>query len=278
MYQYIRRLAIGAIAAGVFLVPALASAQGVTRAFKTDKAIQRGMIVRLTDKDNTKVEPVPYEKMDKIEGIVVAANDSPVTLSSEDSTAQQVFVATTGRYNVLVSTQNGAIKKDDYITISALAGIGMKADGKQSRIVGKALNKFDGKTNVSGQTTVRNADKKDIPIALGFVGVDINIGHNPIEQKPDTIIPGLQTLQKAAGSIVNKDVAPGQLYLGLFALIVTGIVAGCILYAGVRTSMVALGRNPLAKTSVMRNLLQVVVTSIIILIIGITAVYLILKL
>jgi hypothetical protein len=88
----------------------------------------------------------------------------------------------------------------------------------------------------------------------------------------------LEKVQQAAGNIVNKVVSPAQLYLGILALIVTAIVAGSILYAGVRTSMIAIGRNPLAKSSVMRNLISVVITSVIVLIIGVVAVYLILKL
>ncbi|MDB5182121.1 MAG: rane protein of unknown function [Candidatus Saccharibacteria bacterium] len=255
-----------------------AFAQAVTRAYKASTPLQRGMIVRLNDKDASTVEAVKGEAINKMEGVVVAANDAPVTLSSEDQSFQQVFVATTGRYNVLVSNQNGVIKKDDYITISSLAGVGMKADGKQPRIIGKAIAGFDGKTNVSGRTTVKNSDKTDIPIALGLVAVDVNVGHNPIEEKADSIVPGLEVLQRAAGAIADKPVTPAQIYLSLAALIVAAIIAGSILYAGVRTSMIAIGRNPLAKGSVMRNLLQVVVTSIIILIIGVTAVYLILKL
>ena len=275
-----KRLLAAASSLGVvlFLAGGAALAQAVTHAYKTDSPLQRGMIVRLSDKDNTKVEALKAAQIDKMEGVVVAANDAPVTLSSDDQTAQQVFVATTGRYNVLVSNQNGPIKKDDYITISSLAGIGMKADGKQPRIAGKALSGFDGRSNVSSRMTVKTSDNKEIPIALGLIALEISIGQNPIEDKPESIIPGLEFLHRAAGVIADKKVAPAQLYLSLVALIVTAIISGSILYAGVRTSMVAIGRNPLAKTSVMRNLLQVVITSIIILIIGITAVYLILKL
>jgi hypothetical protein len=262
----------------LFMFAGTASAQAVTRAYGTDQQLQRGMIVRLTEKNTKKVEALKAEQMAKMEGVVVAANDSPVTLSSSDQTAQQVFVATTGRYNVLVSNQNGPIKKDDYITISAVAGIGMKADGKQSRIVGKALTGFDGTTNVSGKTTVKNSSGSQIPITLSLIGVEISVGHNPIESKKTSLIPGLEFLQKAAGGVVDHDVAPSQLYLALTALIVSAFIAGSILYGGVRTSMTAIGRNPLAKTSVMRNLVQVIVTSIIILIIGVVAVYLILKL
>lgn len=266
------------VVACLWLTAGVANAQAVTRAYATDSPLQRGMIVRLSEKDDTKVEALKIDSIDKMEGVVVAANDAPVTLSNEDRTGQQVFVATTGRYNVLVSNQNGPIQKDDYITISAVAGIGMKADGTHPRIAGKALSGFDGKTGVSGQTTVKTADGKEIPIALGMVAMDITIGKNPIEEKKDDIIPGLESLQRAAGTVASKQVSPAQVYLSLLALTVTAIIAGSILYAGVRTSMVAIGRNPLAKASVMRNLVQVVVTSVIILIIGMTAVYLILKL
>jgi hypothetical protein len=271
-------LASSVLAVASLVGTALVQAQAVTRAYKADTVLQRGMIVRLDEKDASKVRAAKSEDIEKMEGVVVAANDAPVTLTSQDQTTQQVFVATTGRYNVLVSNQNGAIKKDDYITISSLAGVGMKASGKQSRIVGKALSGFDGKNNVNGQTTIKTSDKKDLPIALGLIALEVNIGHNPIEERADSIVPGLEVLQRAAGAIVDKDVAPAQIYISMVALIVTAIISGSILYAGVRTSMVAIGRNPLAKKSVTRNLLSVVITSVIILIIGITAVYLILKL
>jgi hypothetical protein len=64
----------------------------------------------------------------------------------------------------------------------------------------------------------------------------------------------------------------------MLVMLLAAAIAGAILYAGIRTSMIAIGRNPLAKSSVTRNLLSVVITSVIILIIGIVAVYLILKL
>lgn len=276
----IKRFAVGfsLLVAGLASLGGVVSAQAVTRAYKTDSPIQRGMIVRLDAKDDTKVIPVPDKEMDKMLGVVVAANDSPVTLTEADQTTQQVFVATTGRYEVLVSNQSGAIKKDDYITISALAGIGMKATTAQPRIIGRALSGFDGKNGVVGQQSVKNSGGKEVPIALGMIGVEIGISRNPLEAKKQSIIPGLEKIQQAAGTITNKDVSAGQIYLGIAILVVTAIVAGSILYAGVRTSMIAIGRNPLARGSVTRNLIQVIITSVIILIIGVVAVYLILKL
>jgi hypothetical protein len=46
----------------------------------------------------------------------------------------------------------------------------------------------------------------------------------------------------------------------------------------VRSSMIALGRNPLSRKSILRGMFQVIITSIIIFICGLFGVYLLLKL
>jgi hypothetical protein len=270
--------AAAAALSALFALAPLVSAQAVTHAYNTDVSIQRGMIVRLSEKDSTKVEPLKAADIAHMEGVVVAANDAPVVLSAPDPNKQQIFVATTGTYEILVSNQNGSLKKDDYITISSLDGVGMKADTKQSRIIGKALESFDGQNNVIGKTSVKNTGGQTIPIALGMVAAEISISHNPLEQKPQSILPGFDTLQKVAGVVTDKQVGAVQLYLGLAVIIVAAFIAGSILYGGVRTALTAIGRNPLAKKTITRGLIQVVITSVIILVIGITAVYLILKL
>src|SRR5882757_747888 len=101
------------------------STNQVTQGYGTTQALQNGMIVKLLDNDTTKVEPVTTDTIAKMQGVVVAANDAAFALGNNGNNGQ-VFVATTGKYEVLVSNQNGPIKSGDYITISALAGIGMK--------------------------------------------------------------------------------------------------------------------------------------------------------
>ncbi len=254
------------------------TAQAVTHAYNTDNPLQRGMIVRITEKDKNKVEPLTEQTSTKMEGVIVAANDAPVTLSNADTSKQQVFVANTGHYNVLVSNQDGPVKANDYLSISSLAGIAMKADTKQSIVVGKALENFDGKTRVSSTTSVKDSTGRTVSVAIGLIAVDINISHNPLEKQTVSRIPGVAFLQSGAKAVVNKTVDPARLYLSLLLLIVAAAIAGAILYGGVRSSMVSIGRNPLAKTSIMHGLIQVVLVSIIIFIIGMIGVYLILKL
>jgi hypothetical protein len=266
------------LAASLLFVAAPVAAQAVTQAFNTDSSLQRGMIVRIVEKDATKVEALSDKAASKMEGIVVAANDAPVTLSNSDVNKQQVFVARTGKYNVLVSNQNGAVKTGDFLTISSVAGIAMKAGTDQSIVVGKAIGAFDGKTSVSGTVALKDSAGHTKPVAIGLIGVDINISHNPLEKQPESRIPGVGFLQSGAKALVNKTVDPARLYISLLVLLVVAAIAGSILYGGVRSSMVSIGRNPLAKKSIMRGLIQVVLTSIIIFIIGLIGVYLILKL
>lgn len=271
-------LAVVGIMAVAVSVPVMVSAQAVTRAYGSDTQLQRGMIVRISQKDKNKVEALSDKASNKMEGVVVAANDAPVTLSNVDTTQQQVFVANTGHYNLLASNQNGAIKTGDYLTISSLDGIAMKADSKQSIVVGKALGPFDGKSEVSGSTSLKDSDGSKVNVGIGLIPVNINISHNPLEKQETSKIPGIGFLQSGAQAIVNKQVDPARLYISLVLLIVAAAIAGSILYGGVRNSMVSVGRNPLAKKSIMRSLLQVVIVSVIIFIIGLVGVYLILKL
>jgi hypothetical protein len=137
MFSMPRVLAVMALAFLVFLsTQDPLGAQAVTQGYGADTVLQRGMLVRLKQDDTTKVEPVTYEVGDKTHGIVVDANDAPVSLSSE---GQKVFIATAGKFDVLVSDQNGAIAAGDYLTISSIGGIAMKASEKDPVVVGRAL-------------------------------------------------------------------------------------------------------------------------------------------
>lgn len=258
----------GTLFAGVGL------AQNVTQGYRTDRPIQKGMIVGLEDKDGSKVQPLARDQAASMLGVTVAPSDSPVSLSSPDA-AQQAFVATYGQYDVLVSTQNGQIQVGDFITTSALTGVGMKADNTQELIVGKAVTAFDGKQGVENVYTLNtSAGKKQVQ--LGRVKVDVGVAHNPLYavQAPDSV-PTF--LHNAVDLVTDRPVSASRIYAGLAILLLTLFLAGGILYAGVRSGMVAIGRNPLAKHSVWRNLIQVTLMALIIFVIGLFAVYLLLR-
>lgn len=251
-----------------------ATAQNVTQGYKTDQVIQKGMIVGLDERDGAKVSALTRANAADMLGVVVASSDSPVSLSSPTG-EQQVFVATYGQYDVLVSTQNGAVAAGDYITISALTGVGMKADNTQELIVGKAVAAFDGKQHVDSTYTLDTSGGQK-RIQLGRVKVDISVAHNPIYAAEKTEnVP--KFLSDAVGLVTDRPISASRIYASLAILLLTVFVAGSILYVGVRSGMVAIGRNPLAKHSILRNLVQVTIMSLIVFVIGLFAVYLLLR-
>jgi hypothetical protein len=249
------------------------AAQTVTQGYASDDNLQRGMLVSLKDGDPTKVEPADDGNAKRLHGLVVNPNDAPVTLSNE---AQKNFVATVGRYEGLVSDQNGAVKAGDYITVSKVRGIGMRVDTKSENVIGKALEDFDGKSNVLSTTDLKDNGGITQKVNIGRIMLDIGIGANPLAKPEEVNLPGF--LKKATEAIAQKSVSPLRVYISLAILAASVAIAGSMLYAGVRSSMISIGRNPLSKQSITKSLMQVILTSFIVFIIGIFGVYLLLKL
>ena len=245
-------------------------AQAVTQAYNSTTPLSPGIIVQLDDKNPSIVEPATAGNADNIHGVVVAANEAPVTLSNNNSTMQQVYVATSGEYQVLVSDQNGPIQTGDYISMSSISGVGMKSDNSQTIVIGRALSGFNGTSDTQGTTTLKEGNK-NVTIHLGYVNVDFVLSHNPEYQPSKTIVVN-NFLQKFGHTIANKNVSLVRVYISAAVLLVCAVIAGGLLYAGVRTSISALGRNPLAKRSILRSLVEVVFASLAVFIVGIVAV------
>lgn len=257
------------------LLIGVAGAQAaVSQGYGVTGAVQKGMIVMLDPANSSKVTPLTNKSDKSMLGLVVAANDSVVSLAG-DGTAAQVFVASSGKYDALVSNQNGAIRSGDIISISALDGVGMKANGEQSVVIGKALGNFDGVNNVSGTATLKttNGTKN---VSIGYVQVDISISHNPLASVNSGALPSFLT--KAGENIAGKAVSAARLYVSIGVLVLTFFMTASILYGGIRSSLVSLGRNPLAKKSILKGLVQVVLMGLIVFVIGLVAIYLLLKL
>lgn len=245
-------------------------AQTVLQGYNSDDPLQKGMLVTLKQDDQTKVQAVTYETQKDLKGVVADSNDSPVTISGE---GQKIFVATSGRYDVLVSNENGEISQGDYITVSSLSGIAMKAGDTQPIIVGRAIAAFSGGGDSIGKSVGQNGSS----VSFGRIQVDIGIGKNPLQKNPEKDkVP--DALQRISTTIAEKPVNSLRIYLALIVLAVTAIIAGTTLFSGVRSTVIAIGRNPLSKGTIYKGLFQVLLLSLIIFITGLFGVYLLIKL
>lgn len=249
---------------------------GVTQSYNADSTVAIGMLVQLKNKDPSSVVPLSQSHIIDLLGVVVPSNNATIVLTPQKITQQQVLVATSGHFDVLVSNQNGPIKVGDYVTISSIDGVGMKANQIQDEVLGKAAGDFSGTTNVIGTVQLKSTLGSTTTVTIGRIPVDLSISHNPLYARAADYVPGF--LSKVADTVANRPVSSARIYLSMAVLLITAMVTGNMLYSGVRSGMQAIGRNPLSKKSIIKSLLETVIAGLIIFVVGVLAVYLLLKL
>ena len=243
-----------------------------------DEPLQYGMIVQLVDEEAKRVVPANNKDLSKMYGVAVDPNHLSLTISSP-SMENETYVATSGTFQVLVSTQEGPIKSGDYITMSSIDGVGMKAGDFRTHnmVLGRAAADFDGKSASLGQVALSYDNGSGTEtVQLGLIPVAINIQRNPNDRSTKANLP--EFLERIGQAIAERQVSPFRIYLSIFIVGITVIIALIMLHSGVRTALISIGRNPLSKKSIFRGLLEVILTSFLVLIIGMFTVYLLLRL
>jgi hypothetical protein len=241
-----------------------ASADGVVQGYLGKGDIQRGYIVSLVKGSTDTVQATPAnDDGSSIFGVAVDPTQAPLTLNRADNS--QVFVATTGNYPVFVSTERGAIRQGDYLSISSTAGIAGLASGTQKAIIGQALQDFDGKKG-----TITKAGS----YSIGKIQVNIDPRKNPIAAN-DVYVPGF--LRTVGQAVAGKPVSAQRIYLSLVFLLAAVTLATTLLWASVRGGMIAMGRNPLNRGHILNSMFKVVTAAVMVFIIGLFGVYLLLR-
>jgi hypothetical protein len=209
-------------------------------------------------------------------GVTVDRNQLPLTVTNE-GVQNETFVAVSGTYNVLVSTQGGAIAPGDYVTLSSVNGVAMKAGTEEKTVFGRAAAPFDGKGITLSSVPLKDSTGKDTKtVSLGVIPVTIDIRSNPNQKTTKANLPSF--LERAGLMIAEKPVSPIRIYLSIGVASICVIAAIVIIYAGVRNGVISIGRNPMSRKSIFRALIETILASLLILIIGMFAVYLLLKL
>jgi hypothetical protein len=240
--------------------------------YKADANLRPGTIVQVAS-EATKVKPATQDTVQSAFGVVVIY-DSPLSLTGGD--AGNLYVATSGRQLMMVTSEGGPIAAGDYLTVSALSGTLMKASD-QEMVFAKALEAFDGKNDLIGSTTLKDKNGKPFKeIGISSIQATIEIAKNPNQVSTEANLP--DQLQRLGQQVAEKEVSPVRIYISMAIVFISIIVALVTLYAGIRSAIIAIGRNPLSKKSIFRGLLEVVLTAILVLIIGLFAVYLLLRL
>ena len=271
-------LAVTGAVAVVIVLPVFAATYGggSVQSYASDSPLDNGTIVQLTGKDSDRVKIATQAQLANMFGVTVDRNQLALTLSNSDL-ENETFVAASGTYNVLVSTQGGPIAAGDYVTLSSINGVAMKASTEEETVFGRAASAFDGKGVTLGTTSLKDTSGKTTKtVTLGSIPVTIDIKRNPNEKSTKVKVP--EALERIGQAIAEKEVSPIRIYLSMGITAISLIAAIAVVYSGVRNGMISIGRNPMSKKSIFRALFEVILTSIVILIIGLFAVYLLLKL
>ena len=208
----------------------ISGAQIATNVEVDDSNIKAGDILSITPENKIIKSSVAYDK--KIFGVVV--EDPAIVLNKE--TSKTIASLSQGEAQVKVSTKNGNIQVGDFITSSDEAGIGQKAT-TEGMVIGKAL------ANYTGQ-------------GVASLPVYVNIQYQSQISAGD--INSLWERVVAFTSEGLRQPENFQLLLRyIFALLVGGLsfIFGFIFAArALRTGLVAVGRNPLARGTIEVNM------------------------
>ena len=221
----------------------LSGGQIATNVEVSDAAASAGDLLSITV-DNTLVRSSSaYDQ--NLFGVI--AEDPAVVLNAETSTTKPVIYE--GEVRVKVSTSNGNIEVGDFITSSTEAGVGQKSS-EEGMVVGKALASFSDSTPGT------------IPILLNIQYQSIGVGGGG---SFDELWGNLAALTSAG--LAESD--SFQLLLRYLFALIMGLLSfsfGFYFAArAIRTGLVAIGRNPLAKDTIQSgmfiNLFTVVLLS-----------------
>ncbi len=183
--------------------------------------------------------------------------DTPSIQFSDSSITNTRPVVTLGKAFVLVSTINGDIKKNDYITTSTIAGVGQKAD-KNGRVLGIALEDYS------------NSD----PQAFEKIQVAVNPNFNTSLGNARTNL--IETI-KTATEFSPLSQLTSLRYILASAIVLISFAIGFIYFGRIaRSGVEALGRNPLAGRIIQLNIVFNLVLMVLIIIVGLALAYLIL--
>jgi hypothetical protein len=238
----------------------------ISQSYITSETIPIGSIVSLKDNTSDQVVASTTDNAGNIFGVVINNDSSLLSISSGQG--QQVQVANSGTVPVIVSDYNGPINQGDSITASPIAGVGMKASS-DVRIIG--LAQTDLRSGEKQQVKLKNGATKQVLLAQ--IPLLVNVSYF-FKQPDKSIIP--QSLQSIANGIAGKAVDSLPIIVSGGIFIIMLIVVMAIIYTMIRSSIISIGRNPLSQASVYRNLLQMSVLVLVILSVGIAAIYFIL--
>lgn len=179
----------------------------------------------------------------------------PKALVTFTQQGQQAQIVLNGTTTALVSDINGPIENGDNIAASPIAGVGMKAT-RSGQIVGRATSSASG----GKQTSIKDKSGKVHNVRLTRVNLEVNVGH--FEVPNSSALP--TSIQNIANDIAGRDVTTVRVLLATVLLVVGFASVLIIVFISIRSTVAAIGRNPMAAPAIRRGLHEVLLISLVV--------------
>ncbi len=218
-----------------------------------DSSVEEGSILSYVDGEYI----LSIEAYDNnIFGIV---SHNPALYLEDRNLETYVLVGSKGEMDVRVSTKNGEITKGDYLTSSEIPGVAQKAD-KSGRVLGIALDDYS------------SSDPNEIGLIVTYVDIKAHLKQESLTENLLTVI---------SDGLSSAFLTPLASLRYIMALIVTAITFAIAFLSFSRLTsrgVEALGRNPLAGSSIKSVIIFNFILTFIIIASGLAIAYLILVL
>jgi hypothetical protein len=263
-------LLAGMTLACMLFMTALYPVSAVANGYATDDPdLIPGMVVALSASstaEEPKVERAALDREQKVIGVSTTADNQLIAIGSGKT---KIFVQTTGEATVFVTNLNGIVKKGDLLAPSPLLGILMKADESTAPIVGIAIEDFN-EGDAETQTISEADQSKDTKIDKIRINLDHKAASNQQASATDS------SLERLGRAVVAKDVGEIQVIAALVIFLIVLVAEGGIIYGAISSAITALGRNPMARQIIRKEMGRVVAIALVVLSIGVAAIYAIL--
>ncbi len=235
-----------------------------------DTELRQNMAVKLAGEDDNGhpvVESSSIQDIDKTIGIAVGLSDSLLTVAPVSS---EVYIVSNGPAKAYVSDLNGAVRRGDLLAISPLKGILMKSTDPTLPTIGQALDDF-----ISQETqTIIAQDANKKPVEVHVALMDINVSIKPA--RSSSTEADSSWIKSFGKSLVGHEISTVRVLASIAIFFTLMIIEGELIYGTVASTITAIGRNPLAKKSILSQSLRSVKVAVTILIIGVGSVALLL--
>jgi hypothetical protein len=240
-------------------------ANGIAQGYvSSDPELKTGMLAALSadsSRSGSYIERASTSSQARAVGIVANIEDSLVSVSDGQSS---IYVISSGTTTALVSDLNGLVKNGDTLVASPIKGVLMKADEQDigDIVAGVALADFDDAKATIEQVNRQNGDKKDVLVGP----VLLQLGVKGVQRSSSS-------LESFGIAITGSPVSQLRMIIAAIILFTLLLVEVAIVYGAISSSITAIGRNPMARKDIYKQLVQTIIIAVCILFAAVIGLY-----